>query len=67
MRTDVLLQPFQYAERVQGLVSTLADWVGASAATLTPLVDAIRRQVFAAERSRMWRLWHRPGRPGSTP
>ncbi|MEY9126982.1 transposase [Bradyrhizobium yuanmingense] len=31
-------------------VSTLADWVGASAATLMPLVDAIRRHVFAAER-----------------
>ncbi|WP_438265151.1 IS66 family transposase [Bradyrhizobium commune] len=31
-------------------VSTLADWVGASAATLTPLVDVIRSHVFAAER-----------------
>ena len=31
-------------------VSTLADWVGASAATLMPLVDAIRTHVFAAER-----------------
>ena len=31
-------------------VSTLADWVGASAATLMPLVEAIRAQVFAAER-----------------
>jgi transposase len=31
-------------------VSTLADWVGASAATLMPLVDAIRGHVFAAER-----------------
>src|SRR5882672_4898383 len=31
-------------------VSTLADWVGASAATLTPLVETIRRHVFAAER-----------------
>ena len=31
-------------------VSTLADWVGASAATLMPLVDAIRAHVFAAER-----------------
>jgi transposase IS66 family protein len=28
-------------------VSTLADWVGASAATLMPLVDAIRSHVFA--------------------
>src|SRR5437762_1733585 len=31
-------------------VSTLADWVGASAATLMTLVDAIRSHVFAAER-----------------
>ena len=31
-------------------VSTLADWVGASAAALMPLVDAIRDHVFAAER-----------------
>src|SRR3954447_10826354 len=31
-------------------VSTLADWVGAAAATLMPLVEAIRAQVFAAER-----------------
>ena len=31
-------------------VSTLADWVGAAAATLTPLVDVIRDHVFAAER-----------------
>jgi transposase len=31
-------------------VSTLADWVGAAAATLMPLVDAIRDHVFAAER-----------------
>jgi transposase len=31
-------------------VSTLADWVGASAATLMPLVDAIRSHVFTAER-----------------
>jgi transposase len=31
-------------------VSTLADWVGASAATLMPLVDAIRSHVLAAER-----------------
>jgi transposase len=31
-------------------VSTLADWVGASAATLMPLVETIRRHVFAAER-----------------
>jgi transposase len=31
-------------------VSTLADWVGASAATLMPLVEAIQTHVFAAER-----------------
>src|SRR5438874_959263 len=31
-------------------VSTLADWVGAAAATLMPLVDAIRSHVFAAKR-----------------
>ena len=31
-------------------VSTLADWVGASAATLMPLVEAIRGHVFAAQR-----------------
>jgi transposase len=31
-------------------VSTLADWVGAAAATLMPLVDAIRGYIFAAER-----------------
>ena len=31
-------------------VSTLADWVGAAAATLMPLVDVIRTYVFAAER-----------------
>ena len=31
-------------------VSTLADWVGAAAATLMPLADVIRTHVFAAER-----------------
>lgn len=31
-------------------VSTLADWVGACAATLTPIVELIRAHVFAAER-----------------
>lgn len=31
-------------------VSTLADWVGATAATLMPLVETIRTHVFAAER-----------------
>jgi transposase len=31
-------------------VSTLADWVGASAATLMPVVETIRTHVFAAER-----------------
>jgi transposase len=30
--------------------STLADWVGACAATLMPLVDEIRKHVFAADR-----------------
>jgi transposase len=31
-------------------VSTLADWVGACAATLMPLVEAIQAHVFAAQR-----------------
>jgi transposase len=31
-------------------VSTLADWVGACAATLAPLMALIRAQVMAAER-----------------
>src|SRR3979411_193250 len=31
-------------------VSTLADWVGACAATLMPLIETIRGHVFAAER-----------------
>nr|WP_315804962.1 transposase [Bradyrhizobium sp. SZCCHNS3002] len=31
-------------------VSTLADWVGATAATLTPLVQAIKAHVLAGER-----------------
>jgi transposase len=31
-------------------VSTLSDWVGACAATLMPLVEAIRGHVFAADR-----------------
>lgn len=31
-------------------VSTLADWVGASAATLMPLIDVIQAHVFAATR-----------------
>jgi transposase len=31
-------------------VSTLADWVGACAATLIPMVEAIRAHVFTAER-----------------
>jgi transposase len=40
-----------YAEEGIDLdVSTLADWVGACAATLMPLVEAIRKHVFAAER-----------------
>ena len=37
-------------EGVELDVSTLADWVGAAAATLMPLVDAIGAHVFAAER-----------------
>jgi transposase len=37
-------------EGVELEVSTLADWVGAAAATLLPLVEAIRLHVFAAER-----------------
>lgn len=31
-------------------VSTWADWVGAAAASLTPLVAAVRAHIFAAER-----------------
>lgn len=31
-------------------VSTLADWVGAAAATLMPIVDVIRTHIFAAAR-----------------
>ena len=31
-------------------VSTLADWVGATAATLMPLVEVIKAHVFSAER-----------------
>ena len=37
-------------EGVELDVSTLADWIGACAATLEPLVALIRRHVFAAER-----------------
>jgi transposase len=37
-------------EGVELDVSTLADWVGAAVATVTPLVEAIRAHVFAAER-----------------
>ena len=37
-------------EGVQLDVSTLADWVGASAATLMPLRDAIEKHAHAAER-----------------
>ena len=37
-------------EGVELEVSTLADWVGASAASLMPLVLAVRVHVFAAER-----------------
>jgi transposase len=38
------------AEGVNLDVSTLADWVGACAATLAPLIEAIKAHVFAAER-----------------
>jgi transposase len=54
-------------------VSTLADWVGASSATLMPLVDAIRAHVFAAERIHAddtpCRCWRRAsaGRAGCGP
>ncbi len=37
-------------EGVELDVSTLADWVGAAAATLGPLTDAVRRHVLAAGR-----------------
>ncbi len=37
-------------EGVELDVSTLADWVGACAATLEPLVALIRRHVLAADR-----------------
>jgi len=37
-------------EGVEIDVSTMADWVGAAAATLMPLVEAIRAHVFTAER-----------------
>src|ERR1043166_5023352 len=36
-------------EGVELDVSTLADWVGASAATLMPLIEVVRSHVFAAE------------------
>ena len=37
-------------EGIELEVSTLADWVGACAATLMPMIEAIRAHVFAAER-----------------
>jgi transposase len=37
-------------EGIELSVSTLADWVGAAAATLMPLVEAIRDHIFAAQR-----------------
>jgi transposase len=44
-------QSVTYArEGVELDVSTLADWVGAAAVTLTPLISLIRAHVFAAER-----------------
>src|SRR2546429_1450554 len=46
-----ICQSAAYArEGIELDVSTLADWVGASSATLMPLVEAIRAHVFAAER-----------------
>ena len=49
-----LLSPRQsdvYArEGVELDVSTLADWVGTCSATLSPLVELIRRHVLAADR-----------------
>ena len=42
-------------------VSTLADWVGACAATLAPLVTLIRSHVLAAERIHGERRHHRAG------
>jgi transposase len=44
-------QSASYArEGIELDTSTLADWVGACAATLMPLVELIRHHVFAAER-----------------
>ena len=44
-------QSASYArERIDLDTSTLADWVGACTAVLAPLVELIRRHVFAAER-----------------
>jgi transposase len=40
-----------HGEGVELDVSTLAYWVGAASATLMPLVEAIRAQVFAAQRT----------------
>lgn len=52
-RLHLPLNPQSAAFAREGIeldVSTLADWVGACAATLSPLVEAIRGHVFAAER-----------------
>jgi hypothetical protein len=43
-------RPSATAPSTQSAISTHADWVGATAAGLMPLVDAIRNHVFAAER-----------------
>ena len=50
-RSGGIRQSAAYArEGIDLDVSTLADWVGAAAATLMPLIEAIRTHVFAAER-----------------
>jgi transposase len=49
-RRAVLCRSAYAREGIDLDVSTLADWVGASAATLMPLVEAIQAHVFAAER-----------------
>jgi transposase len=41
---------FSITESIDLNVSTLADWVGASAAALSPLVELIRRHVLNAQR-----------------
>jgi transposase len=51
MHLPLSRQSAAYArEGIELDVSTIADWVGATAATLMPLVEAIKAHVFAAER-----------------